>query len=86
MEELDGNGAYINRLGSLSGKVIVATAKETASTRFDSSWYFDSLNGPAKVDPRHGGQALCLFADGHVEALDVLKMDAAQKKKYFEKD
>ena len=83
------NGTPISQIGRLSGKVIVATAKDTSVTRFDSSWYFNAtevITGPAKIDPRHGGKALCLFADGHVEALDILTMDATQRRAYFEKN
>ena len=83
------NGTPISQIGRLSGKVIVATAKDTSVTRFDSSWYFNAtevITGPAKIDPRHGGKALCLFADGHVEALDILKMDTTRRRAYFEKN
>ena len=83
------NGTPISQIGRLSGKVIVATAKDTSVTRFDSSWYFNAtevITGPAKIDPRHGGKALCLFADGHVEALDILTMDTTQRRAYFEKN
>ena len=83
------NGTPISQIVPLSGKVIVATAKDTSVTRFDSSWYFNAtevITGPAKIDPRHGGKALCLFADGHVEALDILKMDTTQRRAYFEKN
>jgi prepilin-type processing-associated H-X9-DG protein len=83
------NGTPISQIVPLSGKVIVATAKDTSITQFDSSWYFNAtqvITGPAKIDPRHGGKALCLFADGHVEALDILKMDTTQRRAYFEKN
>ena len=83
------NGTPISQIVPLSGKVIVATAKDTSVTRFDSSWYFNAtqvITGPAKIDPRHGGKALCLFADGHVEALDILTMDTTQRRAYFEKN
>lgn len=41
---------------------------------------YDPTYGP---DPRHGGQVSALFADGHVEKLDIKKMDQTTRKKYF---
>ena len=41
---------------------------------------FDPAYGP---DPRYGGKAGALFADGHVERLDVKNMDSATRRKYF---
>jgi prepilin-type processing-associated H-X9-DG protein len=34
-------------------------------------------------DARHAGKALCLFADGHTESLDVDNMSSADRRKYF---
>ncbi len=34
-------------------------------------------------DPRNGGKAAALFADGHVENLDVKNMDQVQRRRYF---
>ena len=70
-----------------SQKVIVCSAIEAGRA---SSWGmdgdtfvqkgFDPTYGP---DPRYGGKAGALFADGHVEKLDVKNMDQATRKKYF---
>jgi len=64
------------------------------SANYDSNWGFDgetfaqrgvspSVEGP---DPRHSGRAVALFADGHVEKLDVKNMDQATRRKYFTLD
>jgi len=37
-------------------------------------------------DPRNGGKAAALFADGHVENLDVKNMDQMQRRRYFTLD
>jgi prepilin-type processing-associated H-X9-DG protein len=34
-------------------------------------------------DPRNGGGAASLFADGHVEKLDVKSMSRATRQRYF---
>jgi len=40
-----------------------------------------------RIDQRLGGfWELCLFADGHTEALDVANMTAADRRKYFLRD
>lgn len=79
------NGLPVAQLAPLSGKVIVASAIDSSDKRFDSTWMFDGGSGSRfKLDPRHAGKTLCLFADGHVEALDTVRMDEAQKRKYFE--
>ena len=73
-----------------SQKVIVCSAIEgswASSWGFDGNTFvqkgFDPTYGP---DPRHGGKAGALFADGHVERLDVKNMDQATRKKYFTLD
>ena len=38
------------------------------------------------LDPRHGGKAACLFADGHVEKMDVKNMDQATRRRHFTLD
>lgn len=61
------------------------------SSRFDSSWYFNGAGfvqqgmnpGIEHPDPRHGGGAASLFADGHVEKLDVGSMDRTVRQRYF---
>jgi prepilin-type processing-associated H-X9-DG protein len=40
----------------------------------------------ARPDARHGGKALALFVDGHIERLDTDNMDRAQREKYFTRD
>jgi prepilin-type N-terminal cleavage/methylation domain-containing protein/prepilin-type processing-associated H-X9-DG protein len=85
-------GTPLSAIGSPSTKVLVASA--TDAGRYKGCWYFhgyewasqgDSYSG-AKPDARHGGKALCLFADGHTEALDVANMTAADRRKYFLRD
>jgi prepilin-type processing-associated H-X9-DG protein len=65
------------------------------STAGNSSggWSFDGeafvkqgMNCPDYIDPRHVGKAACLFADGHVEKLDVKNMDETTRRKYFTPD
>jgi prepilin-type N-terminal cleavage/methylation domain-containing protein/prepilin-type processing-associated H-X9-DG protein len=84
------NGLPLASLAAPGQTVVVASAMDVSvKQRFDSSWYFDGqrvTRGSAQADPRHRGSALCLFADGHVEALDITKMDAEQLRKYFRPD
>jgi prepilin-type N-terminal cleavage/methylation domain-containing protein/prepilin-type processing-associated H-X9-DG protein len=84
------NGTPMAAIREPSRKVVVASAMDrTVKTRFDSSWYFDGrtvTTGSAQADPRHGGKALCLFVDGHSEALDLASMDAVERRKYFTLD
>jgi prepilin-type N-terminal cleavage/methylation domain-containing protein/prepilin-type processing-associated H-X9-DG protein len=70
-----------------SQKVICCSTFEPG---WDSSWGFDGNNFVQKgfdptygPDPRYGGKAGALFADGHVEKLDVKNMDPNTRKKYF---
>jgi prepilin-type processing-associated H-X9-DG protein len=84
------NGTPMSAIREPSRKVVVASAMDrSVKTRFDSSWYFDGrtvTTGSAQADPRHGGKALCLFVDGHSEALDLASMDAVGRRKYFTLD
>ena len=73
-------------------KVICSSASAGSnSTRFDSSWYFNGASfvqqgmnpGIEYPDPRIGGGAASLFADGHVEKLDVRSMDRANRQRHF---
>jgi prepilin-type N-terminal cleavage/methylation domain-containing protein/prepilin-type processing-associated H-X9-DG protein len=73
-----------------SQKVIVCSAIEgswASSWGFNGNTFvqkgFDPTYGP---DPRYGGKAGALFADGHVERLDVKNMDSATRKKHFTLD
>jgi prepilin-type N-terminal cleavage/methylation domain-containing protein len=81
------NGTPMSAIPAPTRKVVVASAVDsTAKNRFDSSWYFDGTNAmtaPAKVDPRHKDKVLCLFVDGHTEALDVANMSPSDRRKYF---
>ena len=83
----DGVGLPTAMIPTPSQKVIVCSAVEPGRV---SAWGldgdvfiqkgFDLTYGP---DPRHGGKAGALFADGHVEKLDVKNMDPVTRRKYF---
>ena len=73
-------------------KVICCSASAgTNSARFDSSWHFSGASfvqqgmspGIEHPDPRNGGGAASLVADGHVEKLDVKSMDRATRQRYL---
>ena len=87
-------GTPLSRIGSLGKKVLVATAKDQDGSKWKSSWYFQgqeyAAQGDAsrvpKPDARHGGKALCLFADGHTEALVTTNLTLAERRQYFQLD
>jgi len=90
------NGISLTAISSPSTKVIVASAKDPGVKSADGSWYLDG-GGFAQTgvgggdyfpypDPRYGGKAGALFADGHVEKLDVKNMNQATRRKYFTLD
>ncbi len=87
-------GTPLSAIGRLSQKVIVSSAMDQPGSSWGSSWYFQgdryASEGQASTMPkpetRHGGKALCLFADGHTEALDVVNMDSSERRKYFLRD
>lgn len=87
-------GAPLGSIGQLSQKVLMASAKIPSGVPCKGSWYFQGSQwaaaGPGFTGPmpdaRHGGKALCLFADGHTEALDTENMSAADRRKYFLRD
>lgn len=73
-----------------SSKVVYCTAKEAG---WDSSWLFAGDNfaqqgWQANTGPeaRYNGQAAGLFADGHVERLDITNMDQATRRRLFTLD
>lgn len=85
------NGTPLSSIGSPSEKVVAASAADRPGGRFKSSWLIygreyasqgEASNFP-KPDARHGGKALCLFADGHTERLDTINMSASDRRKYF---
>ena len=86
-------GVRISRITSPSKKVIYCSASGGATT-FKSSWIFtgnDFVNqglspGIYHPDPRNIRKAACLFADGHVESLDVRNMDQAARRRHFTLD
>lgn len=80
-------GVPVSSISRPSVKVICCSAVEV---NWSSSWYFDGKNfaengynptsGP---QPRNAGGAASLFADGHVEKLNVANMDQATRRRYF---
>jgi prepilin-type N-terminal cleavage/methylation domain-containing protein/prepilin-type processing-associated H-X9-DG protein len=83
-------GTSLSAIGSLSKKIVVASAEIPSGVPCKGTWYFQSewvSQGNAfnqtKPSARHGGKALCLFADGHIEALDTQNMTSTDRKKYF---
>jgi prepilin-type processing-associated H-X9-DG protein len=80
-------------LVSTPSKKVLACTTWGDGTRFDSSWNFSTnwvAQGGAQVgagpDARHGGKALALFVDGHIERLDTDNMDRAERQRYFARD
>lgn len=80
-------GISLLSIPSPSRKVIYCSAKENG---WDSTWYLDGnsfaqngLDEKSGPDPRNGGGAAALFADGHVEKLDVKNMDQATRRQLF---
>ena len=88
--DVNAKGISLGAIGLLSKKVVVASAEIPSGVPCKGSWYFQSewisqgssFSG-AIPSARHGGKALCLFADGHVEALDTKNMTSTDRKKYF---
>ena len=88
--EANAKGTSLSVIGSLSKKIVVASAEIPSGVPCEGSWYFQSewvsqgnAVTDAKPSARHGGKALCLFADGHIEALDTENMSSADRRKYF---
>jgi prepilin-type N-terminal cleavage/methylation domain-containing protein/prepilin-type processing-associated H-X9-DG protein len=90
------NGISLMAIPNPSTKVIVASATDPGIKNYDSAWYVDGGgfvqtgvgggNNFPYPDPRYGDKAGCLFADGHVEKMDVKNMDQATRKKHFTLD
>jgi len=85
-------GISLTVIANPARKVIYSsTTAGSNSARFDSSWYFSGASFVQKgmspsiehPDPRNGGGAASLFADGHVEKLDVKSMDRATRQRHF---
>ena len=82
-------GPRLASIGTPSKKVLVASAKIPSGVPCKGSWYFQGRQwaaagqAEAMPDARHGGKALCLFADGHTEALDTVKMLPDERRAYF---
>jgi prepilin-type N-terminal cleavage/methylation domain-containing protein/prepilin-type processing-associated H-X9-DG protein len=80
-------GVPVSSISRPSVKVICCSAVEV---NWSSSWYFDGetfaengYNPTSGPQPRNAGGAASLFADGHVEKLDVANMDQATRRRYF---
>ena len=85
-----GVGMPLSKIPNPSRKVMCASAIEpgyASAWGFDGEVFarkgFDPSYGP---DPRNSGRAAALFADGHVEKLDVKNMDEATRKLLFTLD
>ena len=89
-------GTLLSSIQNPSRKVIVSSAADPGLPNLKGSWYFDGV-GFADTgvggggwhcypEPRYGGKAGCLFADGHVEKLDVQGMDVATRRRHFTPD
>jgi prepilin-type N-terminal cleavage/methylation domain-containing protein/prepilin-type processing-associated H-X9-DG protein len=80
-------GIPMTAISDPAGKVICCSVVEP---NWSSGWAFDGKvftkkgydpqSGP---QPRNGGGAASLFADGHAEKLDVKNMDQAKRRRYF---
>jgi prepilin-type processing-associated H-X9-DG protein len=82
----------LNGISRASQKVIVGSMNSKTGS-MSGGWSFsgeDFVNqgtdAPDYLDPRHGGKAACLFADGHVEKMDLNNMDQATRRRHFTLD
>lgn len=80
-------GVPVTSISRPSGKVICCSAAEVS---WSSSWFIDGktfaengYNPTSGPQPRNAGGAASLFADWHVEMLDVANMDQATRRRYF---
>ena len=85
-----GVGMPLSKIPNPSRKVMCASAIEPG---YASAWGFDGEVFASKgfdpsygPDPRNGGGAAALFADGHVEKLDVKNMDQPTRRQLFTLD
>jgi prepilin-type N-terminal cleavage/methylation domain-containing protein/prepilin-type processing-associated H-X9-DG protein len=85
-----GVGMPLSKIPNPSRKVMCASAIEPG---YASTWGFDGevfarkgFNPSYGPDPRNSGRAAALFADGHVEKLDLKNMDEATRKLLFTLD
>jgi len=83
-------GVPVTSISRPSVKVICCS---TAEVNWSGSWACDGklfaengYNPTSGPQPRNAGGAASLFADGHVEILDVVNMDQATRKRYFVPD
>jgi prepilin-type processing-associated H-X9-DG protein len=83
---------FLNGISRSSQKVIMGSMNSKTGSK-SGGWSFsgeDFVNqgtdAPDYLDPRHGGKAACLFADGHVEKMDVKNMDQANRRRHFTLD
>jgi prepilin-type N-terminal cleavage/methylation domain-containing protein/prepilin-type processing-associated H-X9-DG protein len=80
-------GVPVTRISRPSVKVICCSVAEVG---WSSSWFCDGktfagngYNPTSGPQPRNAGGAASLFADGHVEKLNVANMDQATRRRYF---
>jgi prepilin-type N-terminal cleavage/methylation domain-containing protein/prepilin-type processing-associated H-X9-DG protein len=74
-----------------SKKVLACTTRGNGNPYLSSwnvvtNWIAQGGKTNGGPDARHGGKALALFVDGHIERLDTDNMDRAQREKYFTRD
>jgi prepilin-type N-terminal cleavage/methylation domain-containing protein len=80
-------GVPVTSISHPSGKVICCSAVEVS---WSSCWFIDGktfaengYNPTSGPQPRNASGAASLFADWHVEMLDVANMDQATRRRYF---
>ena len=81
-----------NSISRPSQKVIMGSMNSKTGS-MSGGWCFSGedfvnqgIDAADYLDPRHGGKAACLFADGHVEKMDVKNMDQATRRRHFTLD
>lgn len=79
----------LNSISRPSHKVLMGSMNSKTGSK-SGGWSFSGeefvkqgVEAPDTLDPRHGGKAACLFADGHVEKMDVKNMDEATRRRHF---